>query len=237
MYSNLTEPDYPAALGLISHLTSDELKEMLNDDSKFEELMKDIKQFKDLETEKEMIMASNRSLAEFNLTKEPTLTQGKQRLQELSHKGEVLCQSVEHKLADLRNKTAGLSLDTTLALLQTSAAESEEESEAVAEKFLEGDLELDSFLEQFSVKRKLMHLRRVKADKMIELLAERSRSPNVPSRNLAPSTVLPQNVPHFTSPFYPLPPVATSSVAAPPYPVGGISMPMPLPNPYRANVY
>ncbi|GLH01014.1 Uncharacterized protein GBIM_07254 [Gryllus bimaculatus] len=203
MYTNFPEPDYPAALGIISHLSSDELKDILNDETKFEELMKDIKQFKDLETEKEMIIASNRSLAEFNLAKEPQLQEGKQRLQDLSAKGEELCQSVESKIGELK-------------------------------KFLEGDLEIDGFLEQFSARRKLMHLRRVKADKMTELLAERSRSPNVLSRS---STSSSQVLSHFNSPsFYPLPPVA-GSAGATPYPVGGINMPMPMPGPYRANVY
>lgn len=235
MYTNFPEPDYPAAVGIVSHLNSDELKEMLNDETKFEELMKDIKQFKDLETEKEMIMASNRSLAEFNLAKEPQLEEGKQRLQELSTKGEALCQSVESKIAELRSKTADLSLDTTLALLQTSAAESEEESEAIAEKFLEGDLEIEGFLEQFSVRRRLMHLRRVKADKMSELLAERSRSPNIQPR----SSMSSPQVSHLNSAsYYPLPPVAGST----PYPVGGMNMPMPMPGSYspytcQANVY
>jgi hypothetical protein len=45
MYSNYQkEPDYPAALGLFSHLNADELKELLNDDIKFDDMMKDVKQ-------------------------------------------------------------------------------------------------------------------------------------------------------------------------------------------------
>lgn len=39
------QPDYPSALGLLSHLNADELKEMLNDDTKFDEtVLKDVKQ-------------------------------------------------------------------------------------------------------------------------------------------------------------------------------------------------
>lgn len=38
------EPDIPAALGLLNHLNNDELKELLNDDAKFEDVVKDIKQ-------------------------------------------------------------------------------------------------------------------------------------------------------------------------------------------------
>jgi hypothetical protein len=45
MYSNYQkEPDYPAALGLFSHLNADELKELLNNENKFEDMMKDAKQ-------------------------------------------------------------------------------------------------------------------------------------------------------------------------------------------------
>ena len=44
MFKSNQEPDIPAALGLLSHLTNDELKELLNDDSKFEDIVKDVKQ-------------------------------------------------------------------------------------------------------------------------------------------------------------------------------------------------
>jgi hypothetical protein len=38
------QPDYPAALGLLSHLSGEELKELLNNDSKVDHVMKDMKQ-------------------------------------------------------------------------------------------------------------------------------------------------------------------------------------------------
>lgn len=38
------QPDFPAALGLLSHLNGEELKELLNNDSRFEDMMKDLKQ-------------------------------------------------------------------------------------------------------------------------------------------------------------------------------------------------
>lgn len=44
MYKLNQEPDIPAALGLLSHLDNDELKELLNNDGKFEDIVKDIKQ-------------------------------------------------------------------------------------------------------------------------------------------------------------------------------------------------
>lgn len=44
MFKSNQEPDVPAALGLLAHLTNDELKELLNNDGKFEDIVKDIKQ-------------------------------------------------------------------------------------------------------------------------------------------------------------------------------------------------
>lgn len=228
MYNNYQkEPDYPAALGLFSHLNAEELKELLNDDNKFDDMMKDVKQIKDLEAEKEMLMASNRSLAEFNLAKEPHLAEGKHHLQELNERGAALCQRIESRVSELKQQCGDMTPETTLALLQTAAAESEEESEAIAENFLGGNLEIDSFLEQFTARRKLMHLRRVKADKMAELLTKQHNASHL---NSASSPT--QGYTHHTAPSYmPLPPVTGST----PYPAVG--MYMPLPGSYGANVF
>lgn len=85
--------------------------------------------------------------------------------------------------------------------------------QAIAEKFLEGDLDIDNFLEQFAASRKVMHLRRVKADKMTEILTRQHNAAHPP-----------QSYTHHSAPSYtPLPPV-TGSV---PYPIPGINMPMP----------
>lgn len=46
-------------------------------------------------------MASNTSLAEFNLSKQPELQEGKQILKELSEKGNKLCISVKEKLEEI----------------------------------------------------------------------------------------------------------------------------------------
>ncbi len=57
-----------------------------------------------------------------------------------------------------------------MLLLQAEAASAEEQSEEIAEKWLESSLPVDEFLEEFLSVRTKAHLRRVKADKMAELL-------------------------------------------------------------------
>ncbi|XP_031783417.1 vacuolar protein sorting-associated protein 37B [Nasonia vitripennis] len=209
MFKSSQEPDIPAALGPLNNFSTDELKDLLNNDDKFEEIIKDNQQLLEWESEKEEIMVRNRSLAEFNLSKEPELEESKNLIQSLSEEGNQLCASVQAKLEQITNKAGTMTVDTALDLLQAAAAEIEEESEKVAEKFLSGDLEVDEFLEQFLTRRKIMHMRKVKVDKMRELM----RRPSVHSS---------------TNPGYP---IAGNFPGMPsvPYPTGPLSMPMPVP--------
>lgn len=96
--------------------------------------------------------------------------------------------------------------DTALALLQTAAAESEEASEQIVKQFLDKELPIDGFLEQFMVSRKTMHLRKLKAEKMNELIRK-------------------GGVNNFNRSFYPYQPTIGGGGNVP-YPVG-INMPMP----------
>ncbi|XP_046740074.1 vacuolar protein sorting-associated protein 37B isoform X1 [Diprion similis] len=208
------EPDIVATLGLLSHLNNEELKELLNDDDKFEEIVKDVKQFKEQDTEKEMLLASNRSMAEFNLSNKPKLEDGKQAIRELSEKGSKLCTSVMEKLDQLKEQSGTMTVDTALALLQASAAEIEEESEKIQGKFMNEEMEVDEFLEQFLTRRKLMHLRKVKVDKMKELMLK----PRPSSSGI---------LGYPTSGNFP------GMGPSVPYPTGVIGMPMPVPPVYR----
>ncbi|XP_011304085.1 vacuolar protein sorting-associated protein 37B-like [Fopius arisanus] len=211
MYSQDQGLDILAALSMLNHLSNTDLGEILNDDGRFEEVVNDIKQFKELESEKEVLIAGNRSLAEVNLAKQPQLEENKKALHELSEKGCELCTSVQDKITELKEKSGALSVESALELLQAAAAEIEEESEKIAEKFLSGDTEVDEFLDQFLTRRKIMHLRKVKVDKMREVKRKpKSSTGGYPAVNTFPGMA--------------------PSV---PYPTGPVGMPMPVPPMYR----
>ncbi|MPC14403.1 hypothetical protein E2C01_007167 [Portunus trituberculatus] len=72
-----SEPDYGAALGLINHLPTEQLRDLVNNDDKLTDLVKDLPEMKNLANEQEMLLAANKSLAEFNLSLEPKLSQNK----------------------------------------------------------------------------------------------------------------------------------------------------------------
>lgn len=167
--------------GLLSHLTTDELKSVLNDDARLDELLKDVKQGQtsDRETEKEMLLASNRSLAEYNLSMEPTLLSYKNDIIRYSEDGEEWYNKVSAKYEKLLELLGQHKLDAKLSVLQLATAEIEEESEKIAETFLNGESDIEDFLEQFISRRKTMHLNKVKTDKMSEMIRQRG---NIESR-------------------------------------------------------
>lgn len=130
-----------------------------------------------------------------------------------------------------------MSLETALALLQTAASEIEEESDKTAKKFLDNEVELDDFLEDFLIKRKLMHMRLVKAEKLSKILQRDPTLSNPNYINAPPVNVntnyfpgLPGNLP-TNSPPYPLAPGVV------PYPTGPVGMPMPPSMNYFQNHY
>lgn len=180
-------PDYNPATGMLHHMTTDELKKLLNDEDRLEAMIKDLQQVKNLEVERQMFLASNKSLAEYNLSQEPILENLKVQVQGQLEELKSYKQRVETKKKSLDELSNDMSLDTTLALLQTAAAEAEEESEAISESFLSGDIGVDTFLEDYLIKRKLAHLRRVKVEKMVELLnSQASKNLNLSSAGNPP---------------------------------------------------
>lgn len=125
-------------------------------------------------------------------------------------------------------KTGDMSLETALALLQTAASEMEEESETTAKKYLDNEMEIDEFLDQFLTKRKLMHLRLVKAEKLSKLLQRDPTLSNIPNYVNAP----PVNI---NSSYFPGIPMGGGANV--PYPTGPLNMPMPPGASYFQNHY
>jgi len=179
------QPDYPAALSSLQHMTSDQLKDILNNEDKFDQFIQELPQMKALHDEKKMLLASNKSLAEYNLSQEPTVRETKERLQEKYQSAQRLGEEVRALKAELDTKQGNVSPDTLLALLEAANQEVEEESETMMDTFLSGGGSLEDFLEQYHEKRKLAHLRRVKVDKMKELTA-RARQGGTPARAAPP---------------------------------------------------
>ncbi|KAM7360980.1 vacuolar protein sorting 37B [Cochliomyia hominivorax] len=205
----------------INPLTTEELKDLLNDDEKLDERIDAV--LENLKVQKDSLFTENRSKAERNIEKEPQLIELKGKIAELNEEGKQCCEAVQEKLALMKEKSGSVSQETALALLQTAAAESEENSEAIVKKFTDNEINVEAFLEEFLPARKIMHLRKLKAEKMQELM--RRQTP----RNIGGMGPAYSNIP--SSGFYPAPRPTYGGSGGVPYPMGPM-MPMPPPRPY-----
>ncbi|KAH8315010.1 vacuolar protein sorting-associated protein 37B [Drosophila kikkawai] len=199
----------------IAPMGSDELKALLNDDTKLDEKVDEVLQV--LRTQKTSVFEDNRSRAERNIEKEPQIIELRGRVAEISEEGRTRCSSVQEKLSQLKEKTGGTGPETALALLQTAASESEEQTEEMVKKFNDSDLGVEAFLEEFLAIRRTMHLRRLKAEKMQDLMRKQRQGP-------LPAASLPAYGNVASGGFYP------SAGGSAPYPMMGPLMPMPPPS-------
>lgn len=111
-------------------------------------------------------MASVKSLAEFNLARQSDYEADRSKLLTLVGENNKLKEEIQEKATKLLELSRKTSLESTLAVVLAAAAKAEEESENLAKSLLSGELDYDTFVQSYCDKRKLAHLRRVKADRL-----------------------------------------------------------------------
>lgn len=213
-------PNYDEAFGFLKHLNSEELKELLNNEDKLHNMIKDLQQVKNIETERELLIASNKSLSEFNLSQKPILDDTRKQLEELYNMASELKKELLEKKSRLEQVKVFETPDSILALLQAATAETEEEAEKYVNEFLDGETPIKTFLEEYLEKRKLAHLRRAKSEKMAVLLQKPQSNRSPPTRPPRPSRQKP--------PAPPTPAVGVSgfrNMSIPPLPVDAAGPP------------
>ncbi|NXV00496.1 VP37C protein, partial [Cettia cetti] len=199
-----------------------------------------IPQVQELQLEREMALAANRSLAEQNLKFQVPLETGRSDLSKKYQELQELAGRCREQKEKLEKFSAALQPQALLDLLQVESQKIEEESEKMAEKLLEGEVPLETFLEQFSGMRKLFHLRRVRVEKLQEIVrkSEGSQEHSRDSqRPLPPPPPPPAHVPTDSpkpfpsgSPAFPLP-----YSPAPTLPAGPSAHQAPPPAPFLAS--
>nr|XP_020745467.1 vacuolar protein sorting-associated protein 37B isoform X2 [Odocoileus virginianus texanus] len=158
-----------------------QLNELLEDEGQLTEMVQKMEETQNVQLNKEMTLASNRSLAEGNLLYQPQLDSRKAHLTQKYQELQVLFEAYQIKKTKLDKQSSSASLETLLALLQAEGAKIEEDTENMAEKFLDGELPLDSFIDVYQSKRKLAHMRRVKIEKLQEMVLKGQRLPQAPA--------------------------------------------------------
>ncbi|XP_068594595.1 VPS37B subunit of ESCRT-I a [Brachionichthys hirsutus] len=163
-----------------SAYTMTQLNEILEDDEKLTQMVQKMDEMQGVQQSKEMTLASNRTLAEQNLTLQPGLEHKKEQLRSRYGRLQERYESYQLRKSTLDHKSGNTSLDVLLALLQAEGAKIEEETENMADSFLDGEVALDAFVDAYQSNRKLAHLRRVKIEKLQEMVMQGQRLPQVP---------------------------------------------------------
>ncbi|KAJ6656577.1 hypothetical protein lerEdw1_003464 [Lerista edwardsae] len=161
-------------------LSLHQLNELLEDEEQLQTMAREMEEALNVQLNKDMTLAGNRSLAEGNLLYQPKLDALKAALTQKYQKLQVLFEAYQIKKTKLDRQSSNASLETLLALLQAEGAKIEEDTENMAEKFLDGDVPLDTFIDEYQSQRKLAHLRRVKIEKLQEMVLKGPRLPPVP---------------------------------------------------------
>lgn len=196
----------------IVNLSNDALKDLLDGDEEDKLQKKVDESVAKLDIVKIQLLTVNREKAEKNISKEPQIIEYRGKINSLLEEGRVLCSSIQEKVNLVKEKSGTSNPETALALLQTAAAEMEEDSDNTFQQFKDKQIPVEDFLEKFLESRKMMHLRKFKAEKMAELM----RTAHQPSTNsYNPQAFFPQanippyptggGVPYPTGPTMPMP--------------------------------
>ncbi|RCN49799.1 modifier of rudimentary (Mod(r)) protein [Ancylostoma caninum] len=194
-YDSLVDVCVNSAMANIRSMTTDQLNELLYNESRLDSLIDNLPQIRSLPTEREAGIAQNKSLAEWNLAQEPKLNQLRMQVKALHGQATALRAETESLKSRLDEISSSKSLDTTSNLLQVAAQEADDDAENTARAFLEGTISTEQFLKDLLEKKTLAHLRKIKSDRLISLLRDQQyaqAAPTVPPRaGTAPYPELP----------------------------------------------
>ncbi|CAB3987517.1 Hypothetical predicted protein [Paramuricea clavata] len=151
-----------------------ELQELHDKEEKVHQLLNENSEVKQVQAEREMQLAGNRSLAEYNMSQGSKLAECKSRLTNLYEQLNEQTVKFDENKQNLDYLSDQYNPDTIMALLQTSVAQLEENSEKTADGFLDGEVTVEDFLEKYVKERAELHVRRTKVDKLKELMTHRN---------------------------------------------------------------
>ncbi|KAG9479812.1 hypothetical protein GDO78_011709 [Eleutherodactylus coqui] len=152
-----------------------QLTEMMEQEEVLFEQFMSLPQLKQIIEDKEDLVKNIEELAKKNLQMEPILESKRQALLE---KYELLTEmktTFEKKMQRQHELSESCSLSALQARLKVAAHEAEEESDNIAENFLEGKTEIDDFLTLFMEKRTCCHSRRAKEEKLQQSISLHSQ--------------------------------------------------------------
>jgi hypothetical protein len=188
-----------------------ELKELHDDVSKFNAYVQSLPQIKSLVDQRENLLRETKTLADYNLSRQPVLFNDRQLILKKKKEAEEYIENIKRSRWKLINTFGQHNMDLLYSLSQVASMEAEEHSNRVANRYLDKetlvDKDVDEFMQDFVPCRKEFYLRSIKLEKCEEHLGIKSRKKSLIASKQ--STVF---APRSSSPKRraPLPPSANS---------------------------
>ncbi|KAG2231843.1 hypothetical protein BDF21DRAFT_422672 [Thamnidium elegans] len=170
-YNSRPPPPIPANIpsnpeyNTIARLSPEEMEELVQNETAFEIFFESLDRVKNLKTFQEELRSGNETLAHKNLSREDQLLKLRSEVESLESKFKMDKLEFERKEKLQNEAFHRFSAATVLTRLKASAYESDELSESVAQSFLDGNLDNESFVKQFREFRKVYHLRESKLER------------------------------------------------------------------------
>lgn len=166
----------PTGFADLKDLSVRELQDLNDDKDKLQEYIEKMDVMEKVAKEKEELNQINEKLAKDNLGKQPVLEEHKKKLLDMVDSVSSLRQQFDDHNHQQQLLSEQYSPTAIQENLKFAALQAEEESEKIAEDFLEAKMNIEEFLSKFMDKRILSHCRRVKEEKLHLQLMELKKS-------------------------------------------------------------
>ncbi|XP_078682633.1 vacuolar protein sorting-associated protein 37A-like [Branchiostoma floridae x Branchiostoma belcheri] len=166
-------PDIPESFNEVNSLSVAELKELHDNETKVVDLFSSLPQCQQLYQDRDKLNDATEELARQNLDKQPMLEQKKKELIEKVEEQNELRRMFDKSSQRQNDLMDQFKPGMIQANLKVAAQQAEEESDVIADEFLEGKMEIDEFLQKFMEKRVLCHIRHAKEEKYQQMMANR----------------------------------------------------------------
>ncbi|XP_046983017.1 vacuolar protein sorting-associated protein 37A [Schistocerca americana] len=174
-------PPEPSELrDLLAGMSVAELEELRRDgpvaDDRLAELVSDLPPLRRMEQQRDQLVAGIVALAESNLSRQPELQAAREAVRAKAEKVSALRARFEELGVEHRRLAERYAPDNIRETLCLAAQQSDEESDAVAEAFLSGRVDVERFAAQYIRIRALSHERKTKEEKLQSQLRELQRA-------------------------------------------------------------
>jgi len=162
-------PGIPSNFPELESKTPSELSQMLNDETEFNKFFESLPAVQTMKKLRDDLRTANEELAKRNLSREAEIEALKR---ELASRQQVVSDkrfAFEQKAQRQQEVMKQFSTPALIEQLSNAAQEAELSSDATANKFLAGEIELKDFVKEFMDKRKLFHLRAAKKESLMML--------------------------------------------------------------------